>query len=333
MKDAKYRVVFMGTPDIGIPALQALVDDEQFDVVGIFTQPDRPVGRKQEIIFSPIKTFGKENYIPVLQPEKFGADANRRLASLKPDVVVVIAYGQILEQETLDIPTRGIVNVHYSLLPKYRGAIPVQAAIINGEKVTGNTIQLMNLGLDKGDILSQKETEIGESETSGELLERLSNDGVGQLMDTLKHYLSGDIKPVPQDGLQATYCQQSDIAKDKARIDWGKPAEEIHNLIRGMNPWPIAWTMSDGKRVRIYRTTVGRGVGTSLVPVLNRTTTRVVPTGKVFQENGNMYVKCGDVGNKNFCSVLEIQMEGKNKVSGKEFVQGYGEGVFEPVST
>lgn len=309
MENEKWRIVFMGTPDIGTPSLRALVDDEQFDVVGIFTQPDRPVGRKQEIVFSPIKTFGEENHIPVLQPEKFDEDANRRLASLNPDVVVVIAYGQILRQETLDIPKHGILNVHFSLLPKYRGAVPVQAAIMNGEKVTGNTIQLMNLGLDTGDILSQYEVEIGENETSGELLKRLSKDCVEQLIDTLKDYLSDKIKPISQDNTKSTYCQRSDIAKGHVQIDWNKSAEEIHNLVRGMNPWPIAWTMLEGRRVKIYRT------------ILNRDNPRVVPTGNVFQENGDMYVKCGEGAVK----VLEIQMEGKSKVSGRDFILGYGE--------
>lgn len=315
MNNKQYKIVFMGTPDIGIPSLQALMDAPEFDVVGIFTQPDRPVGRKQEIVFSPVKTFGKENHIPVLQPEKFDADANRRLRSLKPDIAVVIAYGQILEQETLDIPKHGILNVHYSLLPKYRGAVPVQVAIMNGEKVTGNTIQLMNLGLDKGDILSQKETGIGENETSGELLERLSSDCADQLIDTLKGYLLGEIRPVQQDHSKATYYQQSDIAKDKVRIDWENSAEEIHNLIRGMNPWPIAWTMLDGKRVKIYRTVLDS----------NKVGIGLMPTGKVFQKDDNMYVKCGE----GVVKVLEVQMEGKSKVSGNEFVQGFGEKVFE----
>ena len=304
----------MGTPEVGVPSLLKLIEDENFDVVGVFTNPDRPVGRKQVLTAPPVKVVAKEHGIPVFQPEKFREEANKQLRELIPDVAVVIAYGQILRQETLDIPKHGILNIHYSLLPKYRGAVPVQAAVINGDKETGITIQKMVLGLDEGGILSQEKTAIGENETSGELLDRLSQDCAGQLIRTLKLYLNGKITPREQNHSEATLCQQSDIAKDKARINWEKSAEEIHNLVRGMNPWPVAWTMSDGKRVKIF--------GTKLAQKC-----KIVPEkpGTIFSENGGMYVVCSH----GILEVFEIQVEGKSKVSGGEFVQGFGEKAFE----
>ena len=314
MNNSKYRVVFMGTPEIGIPSLQALIDDDRFDVVGIFTQPDRPVGRNQEIMMSPVKEFGKENYIPVLQPERFDEDANRRLSSLEPDIVVVIAYGQILKKDTLEIPRKGFVNVHFSLLPKYRGAVPVQMAIINGEKVTGNTVQVMGVGLDEGPIIAQEEIEIGENETSGELLTRLAKSSPKLLLNALDNYLNDRVGPVEQDHSLATYCYQKDIAKEKARINWDNSAHEIHNFVRGLNPWPVAWTLLDDKRVRIFRTKLSE-----------RCKIVSEKPGRVIIEEGKMQVICGH----GILEILEIQVEGKNEVSGSDFVKGYGDVLFE----
>lgn len=312
MNKDKYRVVFMGTPEIGVPSLKALIDDEVFDVVGVFTNPDRPVGRKQEITPPPVKIVAEKNDIPVFQPEKFDERANEQLRTLEVDIAVVIAYGQILREETLLIPENGIVNVHYSLLPKYRGAIPVQAAIIDGETISGITVQRMALGLDEGDILSQTEYLIEENETSGEVLEKMSTGGVPQLIDTLKRFLAGEIEPEPQDHFKATYCKQSDIGKEKAQINWEKSAKEIHNLIRGMNPWPIAWTTLDGKRVKIFRTTVA-----GCCNVVSE------KPGTVVVEGDKMFVVCGH----GILEVVEIQMEGKQKVEAKEFVKGLQEKV------
>lgn len=310
MENSKWKIVFMGTPEVGVPSLEVLHKDERFDVVGIFTNPDRPVGRNQEIMMSPVKEFGKENHIPVLQPEKFDEDANRRLSSLESDLVVVIAYGQILNEGTLKIPEKGFVNVHFSLLPKYRGAVPVQMAILKGETETGITIQKMVKELDSGPIIFQQKVEILRDETSGELLERLSKVSAEKIADTLDLYLKGGIGLQEQNEADATYCFQDDISKDKAEINWSWDSSEIRNFIRALNSWPIAWTTLDGKRVKIYRTKICEGC--SIVPE---------SPGKVYKQDGKMMVVCG----QGVLEILEIQMEGKSKVSGEEFMRGYGE--------
>ncbi len=307
MNNKKYSVVFMGTPEIGIPSLEKLINDQRFDVVGVFTNPDRPTGRKMIMTPPPVKEFAIEHNIPIFQPERFKDGAISDLESLNPDVVVVIAYGQIIPQKALDIPKFGFVNVHYSLLPKYRGAVPVQMAIKNGEKFTGITIQRMVYDLDAGDIISQKEYEIGENDTTGDLWEKYSKLGANQLLESLPQYLAGEISPVPQNHDDATFCKQSDVAKEKAEINWDNPAQEIHNLVRAFNPWPIAWTTFDDKRVKIISTQVA-----------DKCLIAPEKPGTILIIQERLFAVCAH----GILEILELQVEGKQKSTGVEFVKG-----------
>lgn len=233
------RVVFMGTPEFAVASLDILLK-ERIDIVAVVTQPDRPVGRKRIITPPPVKKLAIEHNIPVYQPAKVrDEEFIKKLLSLEPDLIVVVAFGQILSRQVLDIPKIGCINVHASLLPKYRGAAPVQWAIINGEKVTGVTTMWMDEGLDTGDIFLQESIEIKDDWTALELFSELSILGGKLLIDTLKHIKSGNIIRIAQDDTQATYAPM--LKKEIGKIDWSKSANEICNLIRGTYPWPCAY--------------------------------------------------------------------------------------------
>lgn len=296
----------MGTPEIGIPSLEKLIADDRFEVVGVFTNPDRPTGRKMIMTPPPVKAFAEENGLKVFQPEKFREDAINDLRNLNPDIAIVIAYGQIIPQEALDVPRFGFLNVHYSLLPKYRGAVPVQMALKNGDKSTGITIQKMVYDLDAGDIVSLREFEIGENETTGDLWERFSKLGADQLLEALPKYLAGEVDLVKQNDLDATFCKQSDVAKEKAEINWNLSSGEIHNLVRAFNPWPIAWTTFDDKRVKIFKTDVSDHKAKSSEKA-----------GTILIVKDRLFILCGT----GILEILELQLEGKQKITGKDFVQ------------
>ncbi|MFR5263915.1 methionyl-tRNA formyltransferase [Clostridium sp.] len=244
------NIVFMGTPDFAVPSLEALI--KEFGVKAVYTQPDRPKGRGKKLAFSPVKEVAVANNIEVLQPEKIRNDveAIEYLKSLKPDFIIVVAFGQILPKEVLDIPKYGCINLHGSLLPKYRGAAPIQWSVINGEKVAGNTTMLMDVGLDTGDMLLTNEVEVSKFMTAGELYEELKLSGAGLLVETIKKVVEGKITPIKQNDEESTYAPM--LNKEIAKIDWNKSAEEIHNHIRGMNPWPIATTIYDDKVMKVY---------------------------------------------------------------------------------
>lgn len=245
------RVVFMGTPDFAVPSLDALLD-AGYEVVGAFTQPDRPVGRGHKIACCAVKARAEERGVPVFQFERVrkqeGLD---RMRALKPDVVVTAAFGQILSKKLLEVPKYGTVNVHASLLPRHRGAAPINWAILSGERETGVTTMLTDAGLDTGDMLLSRATGIEEDETAGELSERLSHIGAVLLIETLEKYLKGEIIPVRQDEALATYEPMLD--KAMGEIDWGKDARTVANLVRGLNPWPCAYTRYDCGILKIYR--------------------------------------------------------------------------------
>jgi methionyl-tRNA formyltransferase len=245
------RVVFMGTPDFAVPSLDALLD-AGYEVVGAFTQPDRPVGRGHRVTCCTVKARAVERGVPVFQFERVrkqeGLDQMR---ALKPDIVVTAAFGQILSKKLLEVPRYGTVNVHASLLPRHRGAAPINWAILAGEKETGVTTMLTDAGLDTGDMLLSRATEIGEAETAGELSERLSRIGAALLVETLEKYLKGEIAPVRQDEARATYEPMLD--KAMGEIDWDKNAVTLANLVRGLNPWPCAYTQYDCGTLKIYR--------------------------------------------------------------------------------
>ena len=253
------RVVFMGTPDIAATCLKKILADG-FEVVGVYTQPDRPKGRGMKMVFSPVKEVAIANNIPVFQPENFRGDQDvQTLADLKPDVCAVVAYGRILPQRVLDIPTLGCVNIHASLLPQYRGSAPYQWAVLDGLTETGVTAQHMALQMDAGDIIDVAKTPIGENETAGELLDRLAVLGADLLSRVLKKFENGRPQGVKQEESQVSFAPMLD--KTMCPIDWTKTARQVHNQVRGLHPWPVATMELKGQKFKVHATAVVDGQG------------------------------------------------------------------------
>lgn len=300
------KVVFMGTPDFGVPVLRAIADAGH-EILAVVTQPDRPKGRGKGVSFSPVKEEALRLDVPVFQPEKVKQpEAVQYLASLTPDVIVVVAFGQILSQEILDIPRFGCVNVHASLLPLYRGAAPIQQAILDGAKKTGITTMLMDKGLDTGDILLQEELEIRPDETGGTLFDRLSVLGASLLVKTLDGLAKGEITPVPQAG-ESTYAGM--FNKSMGRIDWTRDAAAIERQIRAMDPWPSAFTHLDGKMIKVWKAEV----------VKDDMTTNEAAPGTILGLEGGILVACG-TGRLN---ILELQPEGRRRMDFAAYLRGY----------
>ncbi len=245
------RVVFMGTPEFAVPALRRLL--EAYQVVGVVTQPDRPAGRGRKLQPPPVKELALTQGLPVLQPRSLRKDpaALQAIADLRPDLIVVAAYGLILPQSVLDIPPHGCLNIHASLLPKYRGPAPIPAAILAGDKETGVTIMRMDAGMDTGPILAQRRTPIHPDDTTASLSARLAELGAELLSEVLPRWLKGEITPQPQDDAQATYCGL--IRKEDGEIDWTQPAEAIARQVRAYDPWPGAFTFWRGQRLKVLR--------------------------------------------------------------------------------
>ena len=253
------RIVFMGTPDIAATCLKQLLA-EKFDVVGVYTQPDRPKGRGMKMVFSPVKEVALAEGIPVFQPENFRDEETvQQLAQLKPDVCAVVAYGRILPQKVLDIPTKGCVNIHASLLPQYRGSAPYQWAVLDGLKETGVTAQHMALQMDAGDVIDIEKTPIGENETAGELLDRLAVLGAELLSRTMHRLEAGPVAGVPQEESRVTFAPMLD--KSMCPIDWNKTAQQVHNQVRGLHPWPVATAELAGTKFKIHETVIAEGEG------------------------------------------------------------------------
>ncbi len=253
------RIVFMGTPDFAVPCLQRLLEDGH-EVPAVFTQPDKPVGRHAVLTPPPVKQLALSRGIPVYQPTKMrDGTAAALLRELAPDCLVVVAYGRILPQEILDVPPRGCVNIHGSLLPRYRGAAPIQWSVIRGETVTGVTSMFMDAGMDTGDIIDTLTTPIGENETAGELFERLAPLGARLLSTTLAAIADGTVTRRPQNDAEATMAPM--LEKAMGRLDLTRPARELHNQVRGMNPWPGAFCTAGGKTLKIHETRVAAGSG------------------------------------------------------------------------
>lgn len=248
------KIVFMGTPDFAVPSLKALIDN--YGVDAVLTQPDKPKGRGKKLTFSPVKELALEYDIPIYQPTKLKDDEEVKaiLKKINPDFIIVVAFGQILTREILDIPKHGCINLHASLLPKYRGAAPINWAIINGEKTTGNTTMLMNEGLDTGDMLLCNEVEIGNKTTAGELHDILMSKGSSLLIETLEKLYKGEITPIKQGESPTAYASM--LGKHMAKIDWNLSAVEIERFIRGLNPWPVAYTYYEGDSMKIYEAEV-----------------------------------------------------------------------------
>jgi methionyl-tRNA formyltransferase len=300
------KLVFCGTPAFAVPSLRVLLADSYFQVAAVVTQPDRPRGRGKKTASSPVKDAALEAGVPVYQPEKIKSESSldyfKRLA---PDVVVIIAYGQIIPAALIAIPRLGWINLHGSLLPKYRGAAPINWAIINGEKVTGLTTMQIDAGLDTGPMLLKYQTGIGSDETAPELYDQLAEAGAPLMVETLKKLYRGEVTPTPQDSSQATLAPP--LKKEDGRIDWFLPAPKIYNRIRGLQPWPSAFTTFRGATCRIW--------GKPLKPVAAGGTPGIIlPT----QEDG-LLVICGGA---TVLRVEQIQIEGRNRVSDREFMNG-----------
>lgn len=246
------RIVYMGTPEFAKSILELLIKSNH-EVIAVLTQPDKPQGRKKILTPPPVKVLAQSHKIPVYQPEKLSIQKDN-IKSFKPDCIVVAAYGKILPSEILEIPRLGCINVHASLLPKYRGAAPIQRAIIEGETKTGITTMYMDEGLDTGDICLQEEVHIEKNETSGELFEKMAIVGGNLLLKTLDKMEKDEAPRIKQDDKKSSYA--SILTKAEGEIDFNKPAIEIHNLIRGMNPWPVAYTYFEGKKLKIFSSNV-----------------------------------------------------------------------------
>lgn len=302
-----YKVIFMGTPDFAVSALNCLISAPEFDVVLAVSQPDKPVGRKQVLMPTPVKSAAEAGNVEVYQPTSLKTDeAYEKLLSYAPDFIVVAAYGKILPQRVLDIPKYGCVNLHGSLLPKYRGSAPIQRCVINGEKVTGITTMLMDAGVDTGDMLLKTETEIGENETAGELFDRLAAKCPDILLKTLDGIADGSVKPVKQDPEKATLAPMLD--KNESVIDWNSDAVSVHNKVRGMDPWPVARTSFGGKLLKLYGTH----------PVDGSSVKGEVGTLSV--SDSRLFVKCG--GNTAL-ELTEVQLEGAKRMSAADFLRGH----------
>ncbi len=253
------RVVFMGTPDIAAVCLKKILE-EGFDVVGVYTQPDRPKGRGMKMVSSPVKEVALAHGISVFQPENFREEKSvEQLKVLRPDVCAVVAYGRILPQKVLDVPELGCINIHASLLPKYRGSAPYQWAVLNGEKETGVTAMYLCREMDAGDMIDVAKTPIGENETAGQLLDRLAVLGAELLSKTLRRFQAGPVAGVPQDHEKATYAPMLD--KSMCPIDFSKTARQVHDQVRGLHPWPVATMELRGKTFKVHETKVVEGSG------------------------------------------------------------------------
>ncbi len=296
------RIVFMGTPDFAVPSLQALIDAGH-DVCAVYTQPDKPQGRKQILTAPPVKTLALEHDIPVFQPNTLkNEDEQARLRELAPEVIIVVAYGKLLPKAVLDIPPHGCINVHGSLLPRWRGAAPIQWAVIAGDEMAGVTTMQMAEGLDTGDMLLTYETKVGEKETAGELFDRLAQSGAELLIQTLVKL--DEITPRPQDDAQSCYAHMLD--KQMAVIDWSKSAHEIDCLIRGLNPWPIALTTLSGERLKVFAAEKAAGNG---------------EPGTVLEADPKkgLTVACGEGALK----LTEIQLVGGKRMKATDFLRGH----------
>jgi methionyl-tRNA formyltransferase len=248
------RIIFAGTPDFAARHLDALLSS-QHQVVGVFTQPDRPAGRGKKLMPSPVKVLAAEKEIPVYQPASLRPAENQQLvADLKADVMVVVAYGLILPKSVLDMPRLGCINVHGSLLPRWRGAAPIQRSLWAGDAQTGVTIMQMDVGLDTGDMLHKLACDIGTEDTSATLYDKLADLGPQGLLETLSQLASGTAKPEVQDEAQVTYAEK--LSKEEARVDWSLPAAQLERCIRAFNPWPMSWMEIDGQPVKVWRASI-----------------------------------------------------------------------------
>jgi methionyl-tRNA formyltransferase len=301
----RLRMVFCGTPHFAVPALKKLLSQPDFEIAGVFTQPDRPRGRGREVSFSPVKEVALAAGIPVHQPEKIRAAENEeQLRALAPEVIVIIAYGQIIPGRLLHIPRLGWINLHASLLPKYRGAAPIHWAIASGESVTGNTTMRIDAGMDTGEILLHQELAIGADETAPELMGRLAEAGAELMVETLRGLQAGKLSPRPQDHSAASYAPI--LKREDGRIEWTRPAGEIYNRMRGFDPWPGAYTEFRGQTCHLWGHPVSNKISSD-------------PPGTLMLQRGNLRVSCGAASTM---ELSHVKVEGRKKISAAEFANG-----------
>lgn len=299
------RIAFMGTPDFAVPCLRALAESEH-EVVGVFCQPDKPVGRKQVLTPPDVKVEALKHGYEVFQPVSLkNGKGVELLEKINPDLVVVVAYGKILPHDFLTFPKYGCVNIHASILPKYRGASPIHFAVLNGDKITGVTAQQMDDGLDTGDILHVGTAEIGENDTTEYMYEVLAPLGAKVLMETIEMIEKGTLHPVRQNEAEASKVGL--LTKEMSIIDWSKPAFEIHNKIRGLYSWPGTVTKLEDKNLKIHKSILSNKKGNNI-------------PGEVVYSSGRLIVACGD---NNCIELVEIQLEGKKRMDIPSFLNGY----------
>ena len=296
------RTIFMGTPAFALPTLQGLIDTG-CNLLGVFTQPDRPRGRGKQLAAPPVKQLAAQHGIPVFQPEKLRRpEAVAEVQALGPDLIVVVAYGQILPQSVLEIPRFGCINVHASLLPKYRGAAPINHALMAGENETGVTTMFMDVGLDTGDMLVKQTLAIGAEETAGELHDRLAELGRTAMEETLELLCAGRLERTVQDDDQASYAPM--LKKEDGRIDWSRPAVALHNQVRGLDPWPGAHTTLEGELLKLARTRPASGEGE--------------PGTVLAAGSEGIEVACGTGS----LVIGELQLAGRKRLPAGEFLRG-----------
>nr|WP_144920213.1 methionyl-tRNA formyltransferase [Paenibacillus bovis] len=299
------KIVFMGTPDFSVPVLQKILADG-YDVIAVVTQPDRPVGRKKVLTPPPVKVEAERHGIPVLQPEKLRENVDE-IISLQPDLIITAAYGQILPKVLLDAPKQGCINVHASLLPELRGGAPIHYAILEGKEKTGITIMYMAEKLDAGDIISQVEVAIEEQDDVGSLHDKLSIAGADLLANTLPKLLNNEIQAIPQDHTKATFA--SNITREQEKIDWNLPGEKIYNKIRGLSPWPVAYTTFANKVMKVWKAEKYKMSGEFNPGSIIR-----------IEKDGFVIATGNDVAIK----LIVIQPAGKKQMSAEQFLQGAG---------
>lgn len=299
------RLIFMGTPDFAVPSLEKLIGAGN-DICGVFTQPDKPKGRGHKLQAPPVKELALRHGLPVFQPATLrDPEIQSQIAGLRPELIVVVAYGKLLPLQVLETPERGCINVHGSLLPKYRGAAPIQWTVINGEEFAGVTTQRMAEGMDTGDILLKAETPVGPEETSGELFDRLKLMGADLLIETLEKLECGELTGIPQDESQATMAPM--LKKELSQLDWSQPAQKVHDMIRGLNPWPCAVASLDNKRLKLLSSRVVELPREGLEP------------GRAVDCGGELIAICG----QGALRVTELQTENGKRMSGKSYLLGH----------
>lgn len=303
------RVVFMGTPQFSVPTLEHLIKKEH-DIVGVITQPDRPQGRGKKLTPPPVKVTAESHGLKVYQPEKIReSTAVQTISELKPEIIVVVAYGQILPKEILNLPPYGCINVHASLLPKYRGAAPIHWAIFNGEKESGITTMLMEEGLDTGPMLLKESVVISSNMTTGELHDKLAQLGGKLLIETLDKLVNGDINPIVQDNTQFSYAPL--LKREHEKINWQMTKSDIHNLVRGMNPWPGAYTFLKDTRLKVWETSLEEHPRSQLSGKAGE----IIEVAEV-----GFWVQTGDKP----ILITKVQPAGKNIMTAVSFLNGYG---------